>query len=148
MSSPCLANAITVSLHSIAADEPAAPLPPAPAPSAPASPEPQRAEESAGGQSGGATAVAERPAQAPSTPKLDKMPPYKVLLHNDDHNDQDFVTITIMQIAAVHPVRAFRIMMEAHDTGVGLVCVTHKELAELKCEQLQSKGLVATIEPA
>ena len=145
MPSPFFLNASPVGLLPVAADEPSTPPPPAPAPAAP---EPQRAQEPAPAQSGGATAVAERPAQAPSTPKLDKMPPYKVLLHNDDHNDQDFVTIALMQVAGVHPVRAFRIMLEAHDTGVGLVCVAHKELAELKCEQLQSKGLVATMEPA
>jgi ATP-dependent Clp protease adapter protein ClpS len=39
-------------------------------------------------------------------------------------------------------------MMEAHDKGVGLVCVTHKELAELKRDQLLSKGLTASIEAA
>jgi ATP-dependent Clp protease adaptor protein ClpS len=142
MSNRYFMNASSGNVLPISADEPA----PAPLPPTPPAPEPQRAEEPA--QSGGATAVAERPAKAPSSPKLDKMPPFKVLLHNDDHNDQDFVTIAVMQVAGVHPERAFRIMMEAHDTGVGLVCVTHKELAELKCEQLLSKGLVATMEPA
>jgi ATP-dependent Clp protease adaptor protein ClpS len=120
--------------------------PEAPLPAEPARQEPAPAAEPA---KGGSTAVAEPPAKkAPSDPRVDKMPPFKVLLHNDDHNDMAYVTVAVVMIAGVRPERAFEIMMEAHDKGVGLVCVTHKELAELKRDQLLSKGLTATIEAA
>ena len=39
-------------------------------------------------------------------------------------------------------------MKEAHETGIALLLVTHKERAELYQEQFQSKGLTVTIEPA
>ena len=79
--------------------------------------------------------------------------PYSLCLdnvhnNNDDHNDMAYVTVAVVMIAGVRPERAFEIMMEAHDKGVGLVCVTHKELAELKRDQLLSKGLTASIEAA
>jgi ATP-dependent Clp protease adaptor protein ClpS len=120
--------------------------PEAPVPAEPARQEPAPAAEPT---KGGATAVAEAPAKkSPSDPKVDKLPPFKVLLHNDDHNDMAYVTVAVVMIAGVRPERAFEIMMEAHDKGVGLVCVTHKELAELKRDQLLSKGLTASIEAA
>ena len=39
-------------------------------------------------------------------------------------------------------------MMEAQETGVSLLLVTHKEKAELLQEQFKSKSLIVTIEPA
>lgn len=78
---------------------------------------------------------------------MDKLPPYKVLLHNDDHNDMGYVICTLRELANLDKVRAFQVMMTAHLRGVALVMVTHKEHAELVREQFQSKGLTATIEP-
>jgi ATP-dependent Clp protease adapter protein ClpS len=37
---------------------------------------------------------------------------------------------------------------EAHNTGVALLLVTHKERAELYVDQFKSKSLTVTIEPA
>jgi len=119
-------------------------------------PEPMPAPQ----EGGGTTAVAEpEPAPAaskaapttdkrPSPPKLDHLPPFKVLLHNDDKNDMEYVASALVQIGNMPLQQAVLVMLEAHHSGLALVCVAHRELAELKAEQFQSKGLVATIEPA
>lgn len=99
-------------------------------------------------ESGPAAVVAAPPAPARTPPRVDQLPPYKVLLHNDDVNAMEYVAMTVMQLAAVNETRAVEITLEAHNSGVALVVVTHKERAELVQEQFTSKGLLATIEPA
>ena len=42
---------------------------------------------------------------------------------------------------------AVAVMLEAHNTGVGLVIVCDLEPAEFYSESLKSKGLTSTIEP-
>lgn len=81
-------------------------------------------------------------------PRLDRLPPFRVLLHNDDHNEMGFVVRTLREIAALEPERAILVMKEADETGVGLVTITHKERAELYVDQFKSKGLVASCEAA
>jgi type I restriction enzyme R subunit len=43
--------------------------------------------------------------------------------------------------------QAIAVMLEAHNTGVGLVIVCDIEPAEFYCETLKAKGLSSTIEP-
>jgi len=93
--------------------------------------------------SGGA-AVKEAPKKTP--PK--QLPPYRVLLHNDDKNDMAFVIVSIVELTPLKEQDALLRMKEAHDTGVALLLVTHKERAELYQEQFKTKGLTVTIEPA
>lgn len=93
-------------------------------------------------------AVAERPAPAPSKPTPQNLPPYRVLLHNDDVNDALFVVFALLELTPIGKERAVEVMLEADTTGVALVLVTHRERAELYQEQFQSKGLTVTIEPA
>ncbi len=75
------------------------------------------------------------------------MPPWKVLLHNDDKNSQQFVTMTIVELTPLNEQEAELRMQEADKTGVALILVTHKERAELYKDQFESKGLTVTIEP-
>ena len=109
----------------------------------------QEVEQNGGGKT--ATAVA-KPKKAPKkTPKKkppQPLPPWKVLLHNDDKNDMLHVIMTIVELTPLNPQDAQQRMMEAHETGVALLLTTHKERAELYKEQFQSKGLTVTIEPA
>ncbi|MDZ4685218.1 MAG: ATP-dependent Clp protease adaptor ClpS [Planctomycetaceae bacterium] len=96
-------------------------------------------------------AVAEPPPASkpvPKRPEPKNLPPYKVLLHNDDVTPMDHVVRALRQLAALTASHANAVMMTAHTRGVALVLVTHKERAELYAEQFRSKGLVATIEPA
>ncbi len=95
---------------------------------------------------GPATGVAERP--APSRPAPRELPPFRVILHNDDHNDMLFVVATIVELTPLGKERAVQAMLEAHTSGCVLLLVTHKERAELYADQFRSKGLTATIEPA
>jgi ATP-dependent Clp protease adaptor protein ClpS len=76
------------------------------------------------------------------------MPPWKVLLHNDDKNDRLFVIVTIMELTSLNEQDAKLRMLEAHQTGVSLLVTCHKERAELYKDQFHSKGLTVTIEPA
>ena len=76
------------------------------------------------------------------------LPPWKVLLHNDDKNEIFFVIKTIMELTPLNELDAKQRTVEANDTGVALLLTTHKERAELYQEQFQSKGLTVTIEPA
>lgn len=94
----------------------------------------------------GATAVKERP--APSPPGVDRLPPYRVLLHNDDVNAIDDVVFSVVELARVPLPDAIQVTMTAHKRGVALVCMTHKERAELLQEQFRSRKLTVTIEPA
>jgi ATP-dependent Clp protease adaptor protein ClpS len=77
------------------------------------------------------------------------LPPYAVILHNDDVNDMVHVVRSIMQcVPGISPQRAVKIMLEAHNNGQAVVTVCPLELAELYRDRLQSKGLTATIEKA
>jgi ATP-dependent Clp protease adaptor protein ClpS len=99
-------------------------------------------------EQGAATAVAEpKQRNAPKRQPPKMLPPWKVLLHNDDKNDQAYVVLTICELTTLNETAALDRMMEAHHTGVALLLVTHKERAELYQEQFQSKDLVVTIEP-
>lgn len=94
--------------------------------------------------SGGATATATRPKTAP--PKLDRMPPWKVLLHNDNVNDMIYVVDTICELTTLKRQMAVQRMLEAHTRGLALLLSTHREHAELLAEQFHSKKLKVTIE--
>lgn len=86
--------------------------------------------------------------KAPRRKPPQPLPPWKVLLHNDDKNDMPFVVATIVELTPLKEQEALLRMKEAHETGVALLLTTHKERAELYQEQFQSKGLTVTIEPA
>ena len=80
-------------------------------------------------------------------PRVDQLPPFKVLLHNDDVNDMLYVVDTIVDLTPHTRRRAAELMLEAHTGGVALLLVTHKDHAELVRDQLRAKRLVASIEP-
>jgi ATP-dependent Clp protease adapter protein ClpS len=103
--------------------------------------EPQPSEPS---QSSTATKAPPKPARKGTPPQ--PLPPWKVLLHNDDKNDVDFVIGTIVALTPLNKQDAEERTQEAHETGVSLLLVTHKERAELYQEQFTSKGLIVTIE--
>lgn len=97
---------------------------------------------------GAATAVA--PAKKPQPPqrKPRKLPPFKVLLHNDDVNTVDHVVRAILKLTTLGLQQAVLRTLEAHESGVALLLTTHKERAELYCEQFASLSLTVTMEPA
>jgi len=96
------------------------------------------------GRSPGGTAVIEKEQQRVRKPS----PRYKVLLHNDPVNAMEYVVGTLRQVVpSLSEQDAIAVMLEAHNTGVGLVIVCDIEPAEFYCETLKAKGLTSTIEP-
>lgn len=76
------------------------------------------------------------------------LPPYKVVLFNDDYNDMDYVVAVLLHtINRLTQQDAESIMLTAHLTGSAVVVVCPKETAEYYQERLLSYGLTATIEP-
>jgi ATP-dependent Clp protease adaptor protein ClpS len=106
-----------------------------------------------GSTTGGASGVATptkpqtRKKTSPQKSPPQMLPPWKVLLHNDDKNEMVFVIRTICELTPLNREDAMNRMLEAHKSGVALLLVTHKERAELYKDQFESKGLVCTIEP-
>ena len=92
---------------------------------------------------GGAAVLEKAPEQVRK-----RSPRYKVLLHNDPVNTMEYVVGTLCQVVPqLSEQDAMAVMLEAHNTGVGLVIVCDLEPAEFYCETLKSKGLTSTIEP-
>ena len=84
--------------------------------------------------------------QKPSELKI-KSPKYKVLLHNDPVNSMEYVTTTLREVVPqLSEQDAIAIMLEAHNSGIGLVIVCDLEPAEFYSESLKSKGLTSSIE--
>ncbi len=84
----------------------------------------------------------------PDLERLQKLlPPYAVILHNDDHNTMDHVVAALMKsVPNLSPEQAIEIMFEAHNHGQATVIICPLELAELYRDRLQSFSLTATIE--
>lgn len=59
------------------------------------------------------------------------MPPWKVLLVNDDYTPFDHVVTSVFNFTPLDIEESFDKTMEAHTQGVALLLVTHKEAAEL-----------------
>ena len=76
-----------------------------------------------------------------------KSPKYKVLLHNDPVNSMEYVASTLREVVPqLSEQDAISIMLEAHNSGVGLVIVCDLEPAEFYSEALKAKGLTSSIE--
>ena len=76
-----------------------------------------------------------------------KSPKYKVLLHNDPVNSMEYVANSLREVVPqLSEQDAIAIMLEAHNTGVGLVIVCDLEPAEFYSESLKSKGISSSIE--
>ena len=87
------------------------------------------------------------PTRRPSRIKPGKLPPWKVVLHNDQINSMQDVVVTIRQLTPLSEQAAVRRMLEAHARGRALLMTTHRERAELYKEQFTSKRLIVTIGP-
>ena len=95
-------------------------------------------------RSPGGAAVVEKAPERVRKPS----PRYKVLLHNDPVNTMEYVVSTLQQVVPqLSEQDAMAVMLEAHNTGVGLVIVCDLEPAEFYSETLKAKGLSSSIEP-
>ncbi len=85
--------------------------------------------------------------KAPKASKPRQMPPWKVILHNDDVHTMEEVVKRIRQLTTLTEEEAIQRMLEAHKTGCAVLLVTHQERAELYVEQFATYKLTVTAEP-
>ncbi len=92
-----------------------------------------------------ATATLTQPKKPAIKPR--RLPPFKLILHNDDVNEMDIVVRTIVELTPLQMTDAIQKMLEAHSSGCALLLVTHRERAELYVEQFASCKITTSIEP-
>lgn len=66
------------------------------------------------------------------------LPPYHVILENDDYHSFEFVINVLRKVFGVPEQKALEFAMEAHKRGRAVVWTGAKEVAELKVEQIHS----------
>jgi ATP-dependent Clp protease adaptor protein ClpS len=71
-------------------------------------------------------------------PKLKKPPLYRVLLLNDDFTPMEFVTYVLERVFHKSAGDANAIMLQVHNSGVGIAGVYTYEVAEAKVDQAMS----------
>lgn len=108
----------------------------------------RKENESLGEENGASSSSAKSlplKAAAASTPQA--LPPWRVILHNDDVNYIDDVVKVLQKLTPLGKEDAVGRAMEAQAQGVSLLLVTHQERAELYVEQFASCKLKVTAEP-
>ena len=109
------------------------------------------------GKSAAATAVKSSKQATKKPPK--QMPPFHVVLLNDDDHSYEYVIEMLKSIFGHSDQKGYTMADEVDKQGRAIVFTTHKELAELKRDQIHSFGrddrvatckgsMTATIEPA
>ncbi|MCI0680469.1 MAG: ATP-dependent Clp protease adaptor ClpS [Gemmataceae bacterium] len=94
-----------------------------------------------------------------SKENVKKLPPYHVVLLNDDDHSFEYVIKMLQQLFGHPPERGYQMAYEVHTRGRVIVDTTSKERAELKRDQIHAFGpdpdiarcqgsMSATIEPA
>jgi ATP-dependent Clp protease adaptor protein ClpS len=79
-----------------------------------------------------------RHAEPETAGKTRLAPMFRVLIHNDDVTPMDFVVRILREIFRLDLEKAFRIMLEAHQTGVAHVVTEPLERAEFHVDQARS----------
>lgn len=103
------------------------------------------------------------PAVAPAQPQQqpDLEPPYHVILHDDDDHTHTYVVLMLADIFGYDHSKGFQLACTVNDHGLAIVATCHKELAELRVDQITHYGpdptaskkdaarsMKATMEPA
>jgi ATP-dependent Clp protease adaptor protein ClpS len=66
------------------------------------------------------------------------VPPYHVILENDDHHSMEFVVEVLCKALSYTVERSYQLMMQAHTSGRAVVWTGPKEVAELKVDQIRT----------
>ena len=90
-------------------------------------------------------AVEEKPQTKPKAdPKtrsaVEALPPYHVILLDDNDHTYEYVTEMLESLFSHSEEQAFLLAQQVDKTGRAIVCTTHKERAELKCDQILGYG--------
>ena len=94
----------------------------------------------------GTTDVQAPPKKQPAKPKRKYLPPFKLMLHNDDVNTMDDIVRAIVNLTTLKIEEAVMAMLEAHKTGAALLLTTYKERGELYVQQFASMKITTTLE--
>jgi ATP-dependent Clp protease adaptor protein ClpS len=70
--------------------------------------------------------------------KVRRLPPYHVILENDDHHTCEFVVDVLRKALGYTEQKAYLLMYEAHTQGRAIVWTGSREVAELRAEQIQT----------
>ena len=91
-----------------------------------------------------------RPEVAPEVERRRRiLPPYAVILHNDDVHDMlEVVQALRRSVPGLSAVQATRIMLDAHQHGQAVVIICPLEQAEYYQQRLQTYGLTVTVRAA
>ncbi len=76
------------------------------------------------------------------------LPPYHVVLHNDDVHTFDEVARALNRVIGVSLKRGYEMADTVHNHGKCVVATCRKEQAEMYRERLEAYKLTVTIEPA
>ena len=87
-----------------------------------------------------ATPVATKPVEQTKKRLPKQMPPFHVVLLNDDDHSYEYVIEMLKSIFGHNDQQGFRMAEEVDAKGRAIVFTTHKELAELKRDQIHSFG--------
>jgi ATP-dependent Clp protease adaptor protein ClpS len=82
--------------------------------------------------------VAEPRSKPKSGTRTRRIPPYNLILANDEHHSMDFVVDVLRKILGIPIERAVAFMLEAHTSGRAIIWTGPKEVAELKAEQMHT----------
>ena len=85
----------------------------------------------------GAPQVLPQPVEAQSQPSPQLEPRYHVILHDDDKHSYTYVVEMLAEIFGYNRKAAFKLACEVNDAGRAIVATCHKELAELRVDQIE-----------
>ncbi len=85
------------------------------------------------------TITVTRPAEKEKQ-KTEGMPPYDVILLNDDDHSYDYVIYMLKKVFGHPPEKGYRMALEVDSTGRVVVMTTNLEQAELKRDQVHAFG--------
>jgi ATP-dependent Clp protease adaptor protein ClpS len=66
------------------------------------------------------------------------LPPYHVVLHNDDFHSFEFVVDVLRKALGLSAERAYQLTLQAHTQGKAVVWTGAKEVAEFKADQVRT----------
>jgi ATP-dependent Clp protease adaptor protein ClpS len=73
--------------------------------------------------------------------KTKKLPPYNVVLLDDDDHSYEYVIEMLRSLFGHDEQKAYQMAKEVDTNGRVIVFTTHRELAELKRDQIHSWGM-------
>lgn len=87
-----------------------------------------------------AAAPAAPPQRSPAPTKPKRLPPYAVIVLNDEHHTFNYVIEVLQRVCHHELEKAFQLTLQIHETGKAAVWTGQKEHAELKRDLIRGYG--------